>query len=146
MSRSPREIAELTRDMVAGKAGVAFVDLFAPDGIMEFPFAPPGFPDALRGRDEVRAFYERAAGVRSTFDLHDVSLVVHQTDDPEVVVTEIEHHGHSHVTNGPYRMLAIGIVRVRDGQIVHYRDFMNPLTLAELTGRDLTATGTGAER
>ena len=41
MSRSPREVAELVRRMVAGE-GVVFADLFAVDGVLRFPFAPPG--------------------------------------------------------------------------------------------------------
>lgn len=43
------------------------------------------------------------------------------TDDPEVV-TEIEHHAHSLITGRPYRFRALGVIRVRDGQIVHYDD------------------------
>jgi ketosteroid isomerase-like protein len=100
----------------------------------------------LRGRQEIRDFYTAAAEVRDLFDMHGVTQTVLETTDPEVVVVESEHHGHSHVTNAPYRSLALGIIRVHDGQIVHYRDFMNPLTLAELTGRLVTATGTGDGR
>lgn len=52
-----------------------------------------------------------------------------------VVIVEIEHHGTSHVMDGPYRVTALGIIRVRDGKITHYRDYMNPVSLAELTGQ-----------
>ena len=50
MDRSPREVAELVRRMVAGE-GVVFADLFAEDGVLRFPFAPPGMPREIRGRD-----------------------------------------------------------------------------------------------
>ncbi|HET9140926.1 nuclear transport factor 2 family protein [Actinophytocola sp.] len=152
MSRTPREIAELTRKMVEGNAGIEFAELFAPDGVMEFPFFVPGFQSRLEGQDTIREFYKARADMRGMFDMHEVTQVVYETDDPEVVITEIEHHGVSRVTDAPYRMLALGVIRVRDGKIVHYRDFMNPLTLAELVGRmpDLiaavSATGTGAAR
>jgi len=51
-----------------------------------------------------------------------VEALVRETDDPEVVVIEIEHHGRSLVTGEPYRSRALGVIRVRNGQIVHYQD------------------------
>ena len=64
-----------------------------------------------------------------------VEALVRQTDDPEVVVTEITHHGWSRATNAPYRHLALGVIRVRDGDIVRYDDYMNPVAVARLLGR-----------
>jgi hypothetical protein len=57
------------------------------------------------------------------------------------VVTEITHHGWSKAAEAPYRHTALGVIRVRDGQIVHYDDYMNPIALARLLGRtsDLAA-------
>jgi ketosteroid isomerase-like protein len=133
--KSPREVAELTRETVEGKSGLLFADLFAEDGVMEFPFAPPGFWPKLEGQQAIREFYEHARGARKLFDMEEVTSVIHETDDPEVVITEIEHHGISHLTNKPYQLKALGIIRVRGGKIVHYRDYMNPIAVAELLGR-----------
>ena len=55
-----------------------------------------------------------------------------QTDDPEVVVTEITHNGQSGITGAPYRFTALGVIRVRDGEIVRYLDSMDPIALARL--------------
>jgi ketosteroid isomerase-like protein len=57
------------------------------------------------------------------------------------MVLEIEHHGRSLATDGPYRFRAIGVVRLRDGEIVSYDDYMNPVAMAEILGRksDLAA-------
>ena len=134
MERSPREVAELVRRMVAGE-GVVFADLFAEDGVLRFPFAPPGMPREIRGREAIRAARTSEAGRRSLLVMDGVELVVRQTDDPEVVVTEIEHYGHSHALNGPYRFRALGVVRVRDGEIVSYDDYMDPIAMAALLGR-----------
>ena len=134
MGRSPREVAELVRRMVAGE-GVVFADLFAEDGVLRFPFAPPGMPREIRGREAIRAARTSEAGRRSLLVMDGVELVVRQTDDPEVVVTEIEHYGHSHALNGPYRFRALGVVRVRDGEIVSYDDYMDPIAMAALLGR-----------
>ena len=140
MSRRPREVVEDVRRMVAGE-GVVFADLFAVDGVLRYPFAPPGTPTELRGREAIRAFHGAASGARQLLKIEGVDVVVRETDDPEVVVAEIEHYGHSHATGGPYRFRALGVIRVRDGEIVEYDDYMDPVAMAKLLGRtpDLVA-------
>jgi len=53
----------------------------------------------------------------------------------DMVAGEITHHGHSTVTDAPYELRALGVIQVRDGEIVRYDDYMNPIALASLTGR-----------
>jgi ketosteroid isomerase-like protein len=134
MSRTPREIAEEVRKMVAGE-GVTFADLFAPEGVIVFPFAPPGMPRELRGRDVIRAHYADRAAVRGLLAMEGVEARVWETDDPEVVIAEITHHGQSNVTGAPYRFTALAVIRVRDGEIVHYDDYMDPIAMARMLGR-----------
>jgi uncharacterized protein len=140
MSRSPREVAELVRRMVAGE-GIAFADLFAVDGVLRFPFAPPGMPREIRGRAAIAASRHAEEGHRSLLVMDGVDLLIRETDDPEVVVTEIEHYGHSRALDGPYRFRALAVIRVRDGEIVSYDDYMDPIAMATLLGRtaDLAA-------
>lgn len=140
MSRAPREVAEQVRQMVAGEP-VVFADLFAADGVLAYPFAPPGWPAELAGRDAIRAHFAGMARSRELFVLEGVDAAIRETDDPEVVVTEITHHGWSRVTEAPYRLTAIGVIRVRDGEIVRYDDYMDPIAVARLLGRtaDLAA-------
>lgn len=137
---SPRQVVEQVRRMVAGE-GVAFADLFAADGVLRYPFALPGQPPELRGRDAIRAYHGAAAGSRQLFDMDGVDALVRDTDDPEVVVAQIEHHGRSLVTGEPYRFRALAVIRVRNGQIVSYDDYMDPIATARLLGRtaDLAA-------
>jgi uncharacterized protein len=145
-SRSPREVAELVRAMVAGEEGVVFADLFAPDGVLAYPFAPPGMPSELVGQAAIRAYFAELGAARELFVMDGVEAVTWETDDPEVVVTQITHHGRSHATGGPYRLTALGVIHVRDGKIVRYDDYMNPIALAQMLGRtgDLAAALTGA--
>ncbi|EEP69752.1 hypothetical protein MCAG_00079 [Micromonospora sp. ATCC 39149] len=58
----------------------------------------------------------------------------------------IEHYGRSMVTGEAYRFQALGIIRVRDGEIVSYQDYMDPIAAARLLGRtaDLAAALTNA--
>jgi len=140
MSRSPREVAEQVRRMVAGE-GVDFADLFAEDGVLTYPFGLPGQPAELNGREAIRAYFKARRRSRDLLVMEGVEAVIRETDDPEVVVTEITHHGWSKAAEAPYRHTALGVIRVRDGEIVHYDDYMNPIALARLLGRtsDLAA-------
>jgi uncharacterized protein len=134
MSRSPREVAEQVRRMVAGE-GVVFADLFAEDGILTYPFGLPGQPSELRGREAIRAYFTTRGRARDLLVMEGVEAVVRQTDDPEVVVTEITHHGYSKAAGQPYRHTALGVIRVRDGEIVQYDDYMDPISIARMLGR-----------
>ena len=134
MPRTPRQVAEQVRKMVAGE-GVVFADLFAADGVLAYPFAMPGQPPELQGRDSIRAYFAGQGRARDLFAIEGVDAVVRETDDPEVVVTEITHYGQSNVTGAPYRFTALGVIRVRDGEIIRYDDYMDPIALARLIDR-----------
>ncbi len=140
MPLTPREVAEQVRKMVAGE-GVAFADLFAADGVLAYPFAPPGHPQELRGQDTIRVFFAALGRSRELFTMEGIDAVTWQTDDPEVVITQITHHGKSNLIDAPYQLTALGIIRVSDGLIVRYDDYMDPIALARLLGRtrDLAA-------
>ena len=51
------------------------------------------------------------------------------------MIAEITHHGWSRATEAPYRLTALGVIRVRDGEITRYGDYMDPTALARLLGR-----------
>ena len=141
MPLTPRQVAEQVRKMVAGE-GVVFADLFAADGVLAYPFAPPGQPRELRGRDAIRDYFAGRGRSRELFVMEGVDAEIWETDDPDMVITRITHYGQSGVTGGPYRFTALGVIRVRDGEIVRYDDYMDPIALARLLGRtgDLAAT------
>jgi ketosteroid isomerase-like protein len=134
VSRSPREVAEQVRRMVAGE-GVEFADLFAEDGVLTYPFGLPGQPAELRGREAIRSYFSNMSRGRDLLVMEGVEALIRQTDDPEVVVAEITHHGWSKAADAPYEHKALGVIRVRGGEIVRYDDYMNPIAVARLLGR-----------
>ena len=91
---TPSEVAELVRRMVAGQ-GVVFADLFAVDGVLEYPFAPPGQPPRLVGREAIREHFANVSAARALFRMDQVTSTAYRTDDPEVVITQIDHSGTS---------------------------------------------------
>jgi len=134
MPLSPREVAEQVRLMVAGERQ-DFAGLFAPDGVLAYPFAPPGQPGELHGPEAIRSFFAARGEARGMLQMDGVDAVIRSTDDPEVVVTEITHHGWSRALDAPYRFTALGVIRVRNGEIIRYDDYMNPIAMARLLGR-----------
>ena len=134
MSGSPREVIEEVRRMIAGD-GPEFSSLFAADGVLRFPFAPPGAPAELRGREAIRELYQGGEPTKALLDMADVEVLVRETEDPEVVVAEFGHRGWSHAIGEPYTFRAVAVVRVRGGQIVSYEDYIDSIAMARMLGR-----------
>lgn len=135
MPLTPREaLARYHRAMVDGPAD-DLADLYAADGVHTFPFRAPGFPARLKGREEIRALYRArwgASPVRLT-EIHDV--VVHDAADPEVVVGEWEGTGTVGPDHRPFRATGMLILRVRNGEIVETRDYIDALGTYHAMGR-----------
>lgn len=137
--RTARDVAEQVFRMVE-HGDVVFADLFAADGVLEYPFAAPGMPTRIEGRDAIKAFHGNLGKLRDRLNREGTSWTLHETTDPEVVVAEIEHHGTTVPEGNPYQIIAVGVMRVREGEIVSYRDYMNPLAIAALAGIELQAS------
>ncbi|WP_328344131.1 nuclear transport factor 2 family protein [Micromonospora sp. NBC_00421] len=130
MAVTSREIVE--RLLQAGRDLdiEAFVEVMAPDGYIEWPYRPPGVPARVRGRAEIRRHLAGVAGALVRFDEYR-DVVVHETTDPEVIIVEYEAHGVLTATAEPFHQQVIAVFRVKNGQVVSYRDYINPLPLME---------------
>jgi ketosteroid isomerase-like protein len=130
MAVTAREVVD--QMLQAGRAmdTDACVALMAPDGYIEWPFRPEGLPERVQGREEIRRFLAAAARVPIRFDQYR-DLVVHETTDPEVIIVEYKAIGTVTTTGAPFRQTIIAVFRVHNGRIVSYRDYLNPLVLAE---------------
>ncbi|MGP4100289.1 nuclear transport factor 2 family protein [Nonomuraea sp. KM90] len=102
-------------------------ELYAEDGLHEFPFG--GLP-AYQGKEEVRAGYRKMWGA-TPFEVEEVRrLALHRTEDPEVVVVEQD----TIVAVGDRRITvpSLAVLRIRDGRIIHNRDYMDTRAVAEV--------------
>ena len=115
----------------------AQADLYAVDGILEWPFAPPGMSRHVEGREAIRGLLvplgERAKQSGRRLREYD-AVVIHETTDPEVIIVEFDVTGESD-NDGPYRLSYIQVLRVRDGEIIFFRDYWNPQALVSLLAR-----------
>lgn len=113
-----------------------YLDLFSEDVEYEFPFAPPGRPERVRGRENLRRYLEPLFARADYEGISD--LIVYETDVAGTIVAEMtialrmSDSGRS--VSGRY----IVVVRAAGGRIVSYRDYWNPLGMTERAD----ATGT----
>lgn len=136
---SPADLYRHSLRLLLDKNIPAWVDLWAEDGILEFPFAPQGWPGRLEGKEAIAAYMRRYP---DHIDLQDIpDLRIHQTTESDVIVVEMRAVGRLVETEGPFDMTYIAVVTVRDGLISSYRDYWNPLAVQE-PGVDFTASGT----
>jgi uncharacterized protein len=130
MAAASREVVEQVLRASLKQDTEAFVNLMAPDGYVEWPYRPAGVPDRVQGRERIREFLTTQAGGLVSFDEYR-NTVIHETVDPEVVIVEYDVHGTVIPTGAPLHQTIIAVLRIRDGLVVSYRDYLNPLVLAE---------------
>lgn len=134
---SPADLFRHSLRLLLDKDIPAWVDLWAEDGTMEFPFAPDGWPKLLESREAIAAYMHHYP---DHIDLHDFpELLIHQTTDPETIVVEMRGVGRLVEGDRPFDMTYIAVVTVRDGHITSYRDYWNPLAVLE-PGTDFTGS------
>ena len=130
MTATSREVVEQILRAGREMDTETFVSLFAPDGYVEWPYRPEGVPGRVEGREQLREFLTAQAKGLVRFDEYR-NTVIHETLDPEVVIVEYDVHGIVIPTGAPLHQTIIAVIRIRNGLVVSYRDYLNPLVLAE---------------
>jgi ketosteroid isomerase-like protein len=130
-SVTPADVLALRRRLTLSGDVDGLADLFAPDAVIEAPFAPPGAPSRLEGREAIREYSRHV--MASPLRLEDYEVTeLYQTQDPEVVIAEMRAKGTLTTTGQPFAATSVQILRIRAGQIVRFRDFANPRILEDV--------------
>ena len=127
-----RDLVDHGIDLLLKHDMAGFAGLWAEDGVLEFPFAGPGYPKRVEGRDAITEYlrdYPNLLDIREV-----VAKTVHETTDPAVVVAEFTVGRVVVATGKPYELSYIAVITVEDGEIRHYRDYWSPLAAAEILG------------
>lgn len=135
---APAELYRHGLRLLLAKDIPGWVDLWDTDGVLEFPFAPEGWPTRLEGKAAIGDYMR---GYPDHIDLHDFPDVeIHRTTVAEKIVVEMRGVGRLVETDKPFDMSYIAVVTVEDGLITHYRDYWNPLGVqdpaTDFTGRN----------
>ncbi|AWB93131.1 nuclear transport factor 2 family protein [Aeromicrobium chenweiae] len=139
-SPAQHALSEHIRLTAAGETDT-WATLFAPDGVLEFPFAPAGMPRTVQGHD---ALVAHMAGFPQTFDVEFVDVVFHETVDPHLAIAEFRSEGTAVPTGKPYRQEVVSIVHTdEEGLITHFLDYWNPLIAIEALTPDEARSAAG---
>ncbi|MEU0532140.1 nuclear transport factor 2 family protein [Amycolatopsis tolypomycina] len=124
---SPREVFAALSDGLTEGRWEELSALYAEDTVVEHPQAVPR-PTRITGRATV---HERFTGaLAGTMRFKRRNVVVHETTDPEVIVAEYDYDAESVQTGRTIPTANIQVLRVRDGLIVHSRDYHDYLRFA----------------
>ncbi len=105
-----------------------YTAIYAPDAVHEFPFASEGAIRQLVGRDAIVA-YMRQIPERIRFgSLSDVRV---REAGNEFIIEATGHHRRI-PDDTPRDLSYVWFITLCDGQVTHFRDYMNPLQLSAL--------------
>ena len=129
----PEQVLARAHQLFLNNELASFADMFAEDGTHELPFAPPGVPPVLQGKAAIREYLSLIAD--TPLELKGFrDLTIHHTTDPEVIITEYTAHMTLNATGEAVYPRYIQVLRARDGEIVTWRDYWNPLAGAQALG------------
>ena len=131
---TPADVLARRRQLMLAGDADGLADLFAPDAVIEFSFhGPPGTPVRLAGREVIRAYSRQVMASPLRLEEYEVTEL-YQARDPEVVIAEMRAKATVTTTGRPLTATSIQVLRIRDGQIVLFRDFADPRILEQVTG------------
>jgi uncharacterized protein len=122
-------LANYHRAMI-DKDADALAELYAINGVHEFPLLSPFFPQRLIGRDEIRKRYAAVWGASPIRILEIREVAVHETTDPQVLVAEAEYTAEAAAKSGTFDLSFLIVMRVEGELIIHLRDYMDSLGAA----------------
>jgi ketosteroid isomerase-like protein len=119
---------------VADRDLAALPDLYAEQTDVRHPMFPGGVPP-LTSREELRQHFGTEPDPDDPVEFQPANIVVHETQDPEVIVAEFEYRGTVKATGEAYTVPCVFVMRVRDGEIVESRDYVDHVSSARARGR-----------
>jgi ketosteroid isomerase-like protein len=126
---TPRDVFAALADGIGEERFSELSALYAENAVVEHPQAVPR-PTRTTGR---AAVHQRFTGaLAGTLRLKRKNVVVHETTDPEVIVAEYDYDAESAETGRTDVTANIQVLRIRDGLIVHSRDYHDYLRLAAI--------------
>jgi uncharacterized protein len=110
-----------------------WLELFAEDAVVEFPYAPSlGVPGRMEGLEAIRRYFVETP--KHFRGLVFTNVQYYPTTDPEVALGEA--HGSATIgsTGRRYEQDYIVLLKSRNGKISFYREYWNPIPGLEAFG------------
>ena len=109
-----------------------WINLWADNAILEFPFAPKNRPSIYRGKQDILTYMSsttRSIVVESVAELK-ISLML----DPNKIVVELTINGHLKNNGATYNQQYVTFFEFESGKIKHYREYWNPVVSIDAYG------------
>ena len=104
--------------------------------LFELPFAPEPLPRATRGIEAVMQFLTGVPAFASEENLHDITIDALAGDPGEIVAHFLSN---MKLTSGrEYRNRYVLRMRIRDGKVVHFAEYFDPVALIRAIGGSVT--------
>lgn len=105
--------------------GEHFFDIVTDDIVYEVLYDVAGWPRTIRGRADLMTQFR---GYCDNVELQSADkLIIHKTDDGDVVVIEYEVYGTILATGVKYNNRFCSIIKIENHKIVRWRDYMDSL-------------------
>lgn len=111
-----------------------WIELWAEDGVCEFPYSPPGRQAVYTGKQEILAYMAATPGKMVIDEM--VERRVHPMLNPAMVAAELTIKGRALTTGKPYNQRYVAIFEAKDGKLWRYREYWNPLISIEAFGEE----------
>ncbi len=116
---------------LVGKQAQAWVELFAEDAVIEFPYASTT-PGRLEGKADIYHYMKDVPAQMQ--NLVFTNIRVYPTTNPNILWAEV--HGEADIvsTGCRYQQDYVMYLETKAGKIVHYREYWNPIPALEAWG------------
>ena len=119
-----------------------WIELWADDGVLEFPFAPAGRRRSYQGKADILAYMKHATG-RIAADAV-TQMRFFPMRDPDIAVVELSIKGRALASGAPYNQSFVLFFELKNGKLSRYREYWNPLvTIDAMGGREIWTEGFG---
>ena len=132
-SAGNRELFERMLRALGTKDFDGFEACLHPDVLLEWPYeVMPGYPGAQRG-----AAWFRDVLTASWRDFEPFAYrieVIHDLARPDGLIAEYTSHSRYLPTGKPYSNRYVGMIDFADGLITRWREYVNPMIIADVVG------------
>lgn len=125
-------IVELFLPLFSQKRWDEWIELWSDNGVLEFPFAPPGRRNRYVGKADILAYMTPVAGKMKVDEI--LYHNVHPMLDPKMLCMEMGIRGHIIATGAPLNQRYVSIFETTAGKLSQYREYWNPLVSMDVNG------------
>jgi len=109
-----------------------WINIWADDAILEFPFAPKNRPSIYRGKQDILTYM--SSTTRSIVVDSVAELKISPMLDPNKIVVELTINGHLKSNGAEYNQRYVTFFEFESGKIKHYREYWNPIVSIDAYG------------